>query len=256
MPLDENIHLRRDRAEAFGAAAAEYDRFRPTYPGELIDDLVAAGPVDALDIGCGTGKASVLLAARGVRVLGVEADPMMAALAREHDIAVEVSGFEDWDERGRTFDLVVSAQAWHWVDPTVGARKVAGVLRPGGLLAVFWNHQRVGRTFEDLYLRFAPELVAERATDTARFETHRPYVEDLEAARFRDVHVRNYEYEVTYTSEEWVGFAQTHSDHLLLPPDRRVALVAGLRELIDGMGGSITLEAGTYTVLARSALAG
>jgi len=50
-----------------------------------------------------------------------------------------VAKFEDWDPVGRTFDAVIAAQAWHWVDPVAGAAKAAAVLRPGGRLAVFWN---------------------------------------------------------------------------------------------------------------------
>ena len=49
---------------------------------------------------------------------------------------VEVSSFEDWPDNGRTFDLITCAQAWHWVDPAVGAAKAARLLAPGGELAL------------------------------------------------------------------------------------------------------------------------
>ena len=126
----------RDRAESFGAIAAQYDRARPRYPAALFDELATVAGVDTLDVGCGTGKASVLLAARGLRVLGVEVDPAMAAVARARGVEVEVGAFETWDDRGRTFDLVTSAQAWHWVDPDAGARQAARVLRPDGVVAL------------------------------------------------------------------------------------------------------------------------
>ena len=91
---------------------------------------------DVLDVGCGTGIASRLLAAAGCRVLGVDADPRMAAAARELGTETQVAKFEDWDPAGRAFDAVVAAQAWHWVDPVAGAAKAAAVLRPGGRLTV------------------------------------------------------------------------------------------------------------------------
>ena len=50
-----------------------------------------------------------------------------------------MSTFKGWEASGRTFDAIVSAECRHWVDPVAGATKAAAVLRPRGLLAVFWN---------------------------------------------------------------------------------------------------------------------
>src|SRR5579875_1636628 len=125
MLSDSPLFVDRGRAESFGTVAANYDRFRPSYPPALIDDLVATGAHTVLDVGCGTGKAAVLLAARGLDVLGVEIDPKMAELARSHGVPVEVSSFEGWDAAGRMFDLLTCGQAWHWVDPARGVPKAA-----------------------------------------------------------------------------------------------------------------------------------
>jgi SAM-dependent methyltransferase len=132
-------HTNRTRAQSFGSDARAYDRVRPGYPPELIDDLVADGPRTALDVGCGTGKAARLLQARDVQVLGLEIDPRMAEVARGHGVPVVVTAFETWDARGQSFDLLVSGQAWHWIDPIRGTRRAAALLPPHGLLALFWN---------------------------------------------------------------------------------------------------------------------
>src|SRR5580693_6568322 len=96
-------HLQRQVAEGFGADAGRYDRARPTYPAGLVERIVAASPGrDVVDVGCGTGISSRLLAAAGCRVLGVEPDPRMAEQARQGGTAVEVAKFEDWDPAGRT----------------------------------------------------------------------------------------------------------------------------------------------------------
>lgn len=249
---DESVHLRRDRAESFGAVAADYDRYRPSYPDELVRDLLAASPATALDVGCGTGKASRLLAARRVRVLGVEVDPEMAAVAREHGLAVEVSNFEDWDARGRTFDLITAGQSWHWVDPERGPRKAAQLLNPGGRLALFWNHRRVHPAFDAVYAVHAPEL-RERGTDSPAFLAHRPYVAELETTgAFTEVVTRDYSFERTYTAAEWAGLVGTHSDHLLLGPQRLAVLATALRERIEDMGGTVTMSGGTHLVLAMA----
>jgi SAM-dependent methyltransferase len=53
---------------------------------------------------------------------------------------VLASSFEEWplEEEG-TFELVVSATAYHWVDPAIHYRKSAQALRPAGSLALIWN---------------------------------------------------------------------------------------------------------------------
>src|SRR3954454_24856542 len=100
----------------------------------------------------------------GLRVLGVEPDEAMAAVARNHRIRVELARFETWDPAGRTFDLVTAGHAWHWVDPNSGLAKVASVLEPGGTVALFWNyhavHASLAEVFDGVYAVCAPELEA------------------------------------------------------------------------------------------------
>ena len=155
-------HEDRRRASSFGDDAEQYDRARPAYPAELIDHLVSDHPAAVLDVGCGTGIAARLLAARGCDVLGVEPDHRMAAVARRHGLTVEEGMFEEWDPAGRRFDLLTSAQAWHWVNPERGAARAAQILRPGARIATFWNRGRppdeLGAALDETYARVAPNL--------------------------------------------------------------------------------------------------
>lgn len=92
-----------------------------------------------LDVGAGTGIASKQLADAGADVVAVEPDPEMAAVAAAKGLTVDVATFEDWEPAGRTFDLVVFAQSFHWVEPGSALTKVAGLLTDGGRLALLWN---------------------------------------------------------------------------------------------------------------------
>ncbi|MEU4316448.1 class I SAM-dependent methyltransferase [Nocardia sp. NPDC024068] len=124
-------------ATGFGADAQRYDRARPGYPDALVARIRSGAPgVSVLDVGCGTGIAARQFQAAGCTVLGVEPDPRMADFARARGVRVEVATFEAWEPDGRMFDAVIAAQSWHWVDPAAGAAKAAGVLRPGGRLAI------------------------------------------------------------------------------------------------------------------------
>lgn len=132
----------------FDGVASLYDEVRPGYPERLFDDLAsiagAGSGTRALEIGCGTGQATLPLARRGYRLLGVELGANLAAVARTKladypNARVLASSFEEWSPEEGAFDLVVSATAFHWVDPQVRYRKSAQALRPGGSLALIWN---------------------------------------------------------------------------------------------------------------------
>ena len=163
---------RRDLGRVFNEVPELYDRVRPTYPDELFADLVAITGMGSrssvLEVGCGTGQATRSLAALGCSVTAVEPGAGMAALARERfaglgNVEVENSTFEEWDDGGRRFDVLVAASSWHWVDPSVGWRRAHDVLRPGGWMALLGNvvvrrpgEPEVYAETADLHERFSP----------------------------------------------------------------------------------------------------
>jgi SAM-dependent methyltransferase len=244
----------RDRARLFDGAAERYDRTRPGYPDELIDEVVGPAPdrLAVLDVACGTGIASRAMARRGAGVVGVELNAGMAAIARRHGIAAEVSAFESWDPAGRCFDLVTCAQAWHWLDPETSVPKAASVLRPGGRLCLFWN---VGRHPDDLaealraaYQRIVPPgrpgpvvgYAASRPGDPA--PDFGPVAERLgRCPGLSDPTTASYRWSHTYTRDQWLDELLTHSDHLALPPPLRDQLLAEVGSTVDRFGGSFEM---------------
>ena len=250
-------HADRDRAGSFGAAAAHYDRVRPGYPDALVDDLVGGAPLRVLDVGCGTGIASAAFAKRGCDVLGVEPDPRMAEVARSKGLVVEVSPFETWNAAGRTFDLVISAQAWHWVEPTTGLDAAARCLESGGTLALFWNvvgyDDDTRAKLEPVYAQHAPHLaddsVAMGRIDRSLWEEHADALTRNE--HFGRGRSRSYEWTQRYSAADWTDLIATHSDHALLPPEARGPLLEGVRDAIDAMGGTLGVNYTTVLVCAQ-----
>jgi SAM-dependent methyltransferase len=258
-PSRNEPHQHRHVAESFGSDAERYDRARPGYPGALVERVVAASPgLDVLDVGCGTGIAARQFRAAGCRVRGVDPDDRMAGLARQSGIEVDVATFEAWDPAGREFDTVIAAQAWHWVDPVTGAAKAALVLRPGGRLAAFWNAFQpppgLRETFTEVYRRVDPGLPFSPWT--------RPVIDAYlmmcgkaadgmrQAGAFGEPEQWNFDWDRSYTRDEWLEQVPTFGGHSQIPPAKLQELLTGIGAAVDAIGGRFT---GRYTMVAATA---
>jgi SAM-dependent methyltransferase len=235
--------------------AALYDEARPGYPERLFDDLSSLASTGsgstALEIGCGTGQATVPLARRGYRVLCVELGENLAAIARRKlaaypDAQVLASSFEDWPLDTEAFDLVVSATAFHWVPPTVRYRKSAQALRLGGSLALIWNRpdpdgssEGFPEALDDVHRREAPELAPERRPP--RLDRDPGKAGELERSGFFErPQERVYRFGVAHDAESYLRLLGTFSSHRVLDERTRERLFAAVARLIDeGYGGRV-----------------
>lgn len=240
-------HQARQIAESFGSNAERYDRARPDYPEAMVSRIVAASPGPTfLDVGTGTGIAARQFQEMGCQLVGVDVDRRMAELARRGGIDVEIAAFEAWDPAGRTFDAVICGQAWHWIDPTAGATKAARALHAGGRLSLFWNVFRppsdLTEAFVDVYRQVFPEApfnpwarppmeayatVFSKAADGMR-----------ETGAFGDEDLWLFDWERSYTRDEWLDVVPTTGGHNLLPPTQLDELLASLGATVDVIGGA------------------
>jgi SAM-dependent methyltransferase len=263
LPPDQaKPHEQRQMAESFGIDAARYDRARPRYPDALVQRIVAASPgPDFLDVGCGTGIAARQFQAAGRTVSGVEPDARMADFARGRGLDVEVSTFETWDAAGRTFDAVVAGQTWHWVDPAAGAAKAAQVLRPGGVLALFWNVQQpppdLMRASAEVYQRLMPDSIMTRWAAATGPISYTAFTEKAgegtrQSGVFDEPELWQSEWEQRLTRDEWLDQLPTQGGHTQLPPDALAELMAGIGAAVDTLGGSFTMRYTTVAVISRA----
>jgi SAM-dependent methyltransferase len=146
---------RRRQRTLFDGVAQLYQATRPSYPGEIVEFLVATagvGPGSAvLEVGCGTGQLTRDLARYGFDLTAIDIGPAMIAAARRHAgdsaISFQACSFEDFVSADAAFDLIVFATAFHWVDPEVKFSKPARLLRPGGWLALLATGERYDEPF-------------------------------------------------------------------------------------------------------------
>jgi SAM-dependent methyltransferase len=227
----------------------------------MVNRIIAAGPgSDVLDVGCGTGIAARQFQAWGCKVLGVDVDPRMADVARRNGLEVKVSAFEAWDPAGRAFDLVVAAQAWHWIDPVSGAAKAAEALRSGGRLAVFWNVfdplPDVAQAFAAVYRTVTHDLPFKPWTITA-FDAYSPILSKAaegmrKVGLFGEPEQWRFDWERHFTRDEWLEQLPTHGGHAQLPPAQLERLTEGIGDAIEAMGGGFTMSYAAVVVTATS----
>jgi SAM-dependent methyltransferase len=224
-----------------------YDRARPGYPAEVFEDLVKLarmGPgARLLEIGCGTGKATLALAERGFELVCVElgsglADVARAKLAAFPRVEIANERFEDWEPSGGLFDAVVSFTAFHWIDPNVRYEKSARLLRDGGALALVDSRHVLPDPSERFWIEVQDDYDAVVPGDNGPPPRHPDEVPDLSAdiesgGRFRNVGARRYVWRVRYTTDEYLAVLDTYSGHRALERDQRERLYDRIRRRID-----------------------
>lgn len=260
----------RERRLTFGEVAELYDRARPTYPAELVREVIELAGVEprqrVLEVGAGTGKATAMFAARGLPVIALEPSAAMATIARRTcapypEVEIVQSDFERWDA-GMTFPLLYCAQAWHWIEPELRYLRARAVLSPDGLLAVFWNRA----SWEECELR--DELRVAYRSAAPEFGVDGPmhpgfdlplqpsgdWAREIDATTgFDRPEVRHYKWTCVYSTSDYAELLQTHSDHVLLAPERLQALLGAVGDVIDRHGGRMQFTYVTLLCLARAA---
>ncbi len=233
------------RAASFNQIPELYDAMRPGYPEALYDDLISlclTGPARVLEIGCGPATFTLPLARRGLHVTALEPGPDLARyaagkLAPWPNARVVTSSFEAFQEPG-SFDLLVAANSFHWLDPDNRWQRCAGLLTPTGHLALVWNRPvRTGafqQAAEALYESLAPAMVRRRQ-DSGQWITSATEETPLFASQVQ----RAYPFTTTLTGEDYVRLLNTYSDHLTLPDDQRRALFDALVDLAQRDFGGV-----------------
>jgi SAM-dependent methyltransferase len=258
MSIPSDIRLSFDRV------AAIYDEIRPHYPAELFDILFSWLPdrPKIVEVGPGTGQATGDLLAHGARVTAVELGPRLAERLRQgiasSDLNVVVGDFEHVDLEADSFDCVFSASAYHWISPQGQRDRPAELLHAGGVLAIVELVQVqsvVDRGFFDavqpIYEKYGEggerEVAPERDAATARM-----YASLQNDRRFTDVTMRRFDWDQTYTSDQYRKLMSTYSETQMMEPARRQGLLDEIEQFTNSQfGGEVTRPLVIAFVLAR-----
>ncbi|MGW7072345.1 class I SAM-dependent methyltransferase [Streptomyces sp. NPDC054855] len=248
-----------DRALSFGSTAETYERFRPGYPVELFDRVMAyAGrPVrTALEIGAGTGKATRLFARRGVAVTATDPDGEMLAELRKHvpaRVRTVQAAFEGL-RAGDKYGLVYAAAALHWTKPEGRWSRVAALLEPGGVFASFGGPIQLAdpAVREAVRVARAPFLESDQIASPdgtpPEQDMQWPGTELQHTALFTDVRQAMIRRRLTMSARDYVGHLSTISAYLMLPPPERKQV---LRHIARVLPETVEVAADITVHLAR-----
>ena len=260
---DPVINWKKD-ARSFDTVAKLYDANRPSYPELLIEYILSTTNIpqngSILEIGSGTGKATALFAQRGYSILCIEPGKHLVRIARRKfkafpEVKFQVTTFDDWQNKGDLFDLVISAQAFHWVAPEIRYQKTADALKPNGHLVLIWNRPppleaSLAQKLSQVYQEYAPEL-AQGKPGTYE-EGIQFWVRELEQSNYFDlVEVKRHPWMASYTTQQYLGLLHSYSDHLRLSEEKRQQLFAAIKEVLEQQGGEIEKPYEAVAYIAR-----
>ena len=248
-----------------------YDKRRSDYTDELYEDIFRYSAVEAdkkdqhfqtnklkaLEIGAGTGKATVPFLDAGYNVTAIEIGVNMSAFLQDKfkgnmNFSVINSSFEDAVLEDNSYDMIYAASAFHWVDPKIGCPKVFRLLKRGGTLAIF-RFNAIAAAGEKLYEDIQAEwekhyynyyISNDRPVKKTKDDFLKPSeiyhsfrIENLEDYGFTDITMYFYDDIRTFNADEYIEWLSTMSDVRGLPKENRTALFTGIHEVITRHGG-------------------
>ena len=223
----------------FDQHAKEYRKNRPSYPMALANDIQKVAALGKgcyiLEIGCGAGQATDLFVKLRPRQISIDIGSRLVEECRERfsslsSYSFRCSSFEDYETDIEKYDLIYAATCFHWLTPGVRFVKSHSSLKPNGHLAVFSDRHLKNRggfftEVQDCYRLHAPELIQvpkkEKRADEIREENP-----------LRLVATRDYDRDIKYTADEYVGLLKTFSGHIALGDLRLRSLCESIHNLI------------------------
>jgi SAM-dependent methyltransferase len=238
-------------SEMFNKTADYYDKYRPSYPKEIIDTFIDEANLSKgsrlLEIGAGSGKATELFVNKGFEILCIEPGIKLVDIGNARFIGekfrFEQARFEEYDTVPKSFDAIFSAQAFHWVPQPIGYEKCARALKDGGYLALFWN----------MYITYDNDLdnellsISNRYGDFADFLSSDGCEERIaniakgieDSGLFSKPKIIRSLWKQNYTADEYYGFALTGNRFIQKSDNEKQAAYDELINLAERHNGII-----------------
>lgn len=248
----------------FNEDALNYDRFRPTYTDELFDDVIHFSSLnsskDALEIGIGTGQATLPFLKTGCQITAIEIGDKMAQFSRKKfakykSFEVINQEFESVQLDENAYDLIYSASAFHWIPKEIGLPKVYSLLKSGCVFAWFsvqpaptQEHSIIHEEFQKVYCKHSKYFGDEKSLTDLQMRKNQAEEKRLNRSNaikqygFVDVTDKLYYGSRTFNAEDYTALISTYSDHMAMPEDIRIPFLKEISDIINAYGGKFTLS--------------
>lgn len=260
--IEDRSHM--DLRLKFNEDVYNYDKFRPEYPKELFSDIINYSHLScnhkALEIGIGTGQATLPILRSGCEVTAIELGDNLAAYVKDKfssykNFNVINADFMEYPIKPETFNLVYCATAFHWLPVEEGYTKIKNILKNNGTIALFWNHPFPNRNNDisntvnrKIYDKYRP---SDREVKEFDESDCRKCINELEQFGFKDIFSKLYHRKRTLTSDEYISLLNTYSDHRALPVEIKNNFEIDMKNAIDEIGGKINIYDTIDLYLAR-----
>lgn len=210
-----------------------YEEVRPSYPDQLIRDVIdntGISPGDKLlEIGAGTGKATLPFAQKGFHIHCVEPGQNLAGILIQKcscfsSVSVDIESFEQWTPpKDNKFDLIFCAQAFNWIDPDVRYKKCHQLLKDNGCLALFWYGGANDSWESDI----------------------------MASGLFQEPQIFSYHSEFTSDVESSIKAAESASTFVYLDENEKNKIRDEIRKNVEQQGGVVTVKMDYKMYLAK-----
>ncbi len=238
----------------FNTVYHEYDKWRPAYLKELYDDIFDIKEItplsNVLEIGIGTGQATLPVLETGCNLTAIELGDQLAEYVKQkfkkyEKFNVKNIAFQDFECPSNSFDLIFSASAFHWIPEEIGYIKVFDMLKSGGIFARFANHpykdkerNEIHVAFEKIYAKYMPGSLVGNEYN----EENAKHRADLAIKYgFTDISYKLYHRTRSFTADEYTMLLGTYSDHIAIEESTRKKFFSEIRQAIYDNGGIITI---------------
>ena len=232
----------------FDLDSNNYDKMRPTYCRELFDDIKKyCHGKTALEVGLGTGQATLPFLRAGYDVTGLEPGSNMHSLATMKFLEYKTfhclnTSFENFTSEHDVFDLVYSATAFHFIPAEIAFPKAYYLLKKGGTIALFWNTPDVSHYDDSVH--YAIGEVYKKYTGKSRDEVDMSMVyemrlENLKKYGFEETKFKLYNGVRRMNSIEYARLIETYSDVIMM--ENKNMFLSEIVNAIERNGGIVTI---------------
>lgn len=242
------------KIEVFDIDPVNYDLSRPKYPKELYSDVFKECSINSnsqiLEIGIGTGQATLPFLESGANVTAVELGKNLASFTaykyKNYDnFKLMEDDFMTCDFHGQCFNLIFSATAFHWLPTPQKYEKAFDLLNTDGYLVLFWNRPYTKNKSDpsntasaSVYDKYFPVNDELKPFENKDLEI---MINELNHNKFRTIYSQIYKRVRALTTTEYISLLNTYSDHRTLPYDVRKSFEKDMIKALERIGGFINI---------------